>query len=420
MSGRLATAAAWAFVLPALAGYVRVPQGWNLVLPTSQAGLLVLAVLTAVALARGQARLRDLTVVATTGTVLGGLLIAYAAAWPHLRGWAFAEPALHLGTAAVVYCTFAVLYARLFYRPEILADVFWRATLTAVCLALAAYAAYELGGPGWLVHRQYGTPRLQGLLSEPSAWAPFAPALLLLALARRRRAWFALILLATLLTKSPTVLLAVAGSLAAWYVLRRRTPAGRGAMLGAVLGGGVLAGHWLTGVDIGRPLSANLADQFVVRLASGISAVTSGGTVGRNDRFASTQAVVDELSLRDWLWTGIGPGSEGYILGATGMLPNALPVYVLASFGVLGVAVLAVLLVRAVLAARSQATLGIFLAFVVACTINSAGGWEGYKFVVVAIVAGVSGVRAPGRRGRTPSPPLPGAAPDPRTAAGRR
>ena len=118
--------------------------------------------------------------------------------------------------------------------------------------------------------------------------------------------------------------------------------------------------------------------------------MTSGGTLGRNERFASTRTIFDELALHDWLWTGIGPGSEGYILHVTDMLPNALPVYVLASFGLVGLALLALLLIKSFVVLRTHSTLVVFLPFTAAAMVNSASGWESYKFVVVAVVVAVT------------------------------
>jgi hypothetical protein len=385
---RVARLATWIFIVPALVGYVRLPDGTNLILKTSQIGLALLCMVTAYAVVRGLVRPRDLVVVAVTALALFGVLGLYTLAWPHLRGWAFAEPSPQLALAAVAFCCAAVVYAKHFYREDIFTEVFWKASVAAVASAMAAYGINEVIDSGWLVHRQYGTPRLQGFLSEPSSWAPFLSALFLLALVRKERMWLAFLLLACLLTKSPTVLLSVVGSLAGWYVVTRKRSSSQFAMLSAFLAAGALVVNWLKGVDIYRSLSTSLADQFVVRLASGVRAVTSNGIAGRNDRFTTTQAVIDELSLRGWLWTGIGPGSEGYIRGSTGMLPNALPVYVLASFGIFGVVVLAVLLVQAIIRLSTQRALCIFLSFAVASTINSAGGWESYKFVVVAIAIG--------------------------------
>jgi hypothetical protein len=401
---RLERIATWIFVLPSLIGYVRMPDGENHILPALEAGLCLLLGVAVAAVVAGSAPLRDLTVIALSAAAFFGLFGGYALAWPHLKGWAFAEPQPKLALAAVLYCCAAVLYARLFYVQDVFIEVFWKATAAAIVVAVGAYALNEFIGSGWLVHRQYGTPRLQGFLSEPSAWAPFLPALLLLALSNRRYVWATVLLLVAALTKSPTVLLSTAGSLTIWYVIIRKRSSSRYLALGASLLAGVLAVRWLAAFGASRMLSTSLFDQFVGRLASGIRAVDSGGAVGRNARFASTQAVIDQLSWHDWLWTGIGPGSEGYIEDTTTMLPNALPVYVLASFGLVGLVVLAILLVRTVVVLRTHAAFGIFLAFIVASTVNSADGWESYKFVVVAVVVGWGAGR---RAGSSRSPAAP-------------
>lgn len=386
----LRRAATWAFVLPALFGYVRMPNGRNHVLPALEVGLSLLFVAMVVAIALGVAAQRDLNVIAASAILFSGLFVAYLLAWPYLKGWAFADPDPKLAASAVLYCCAAVVYGRLFYHPATLIDVFWKGAIVASVVAVAAYGLNSFTDSGWLVHRQYGTPRLQGFLSEPSGWASYLPALLLIALVRRRWLWLVFVLLATLLTKSPTVLLVTTGSVAAWYVLVRKRSATRWLALAGVLAALAVAVRWLHGFGVRQQLSTNLFDQFVGRLASGVRAVTSGGTLGRNERFASTRTIFDELALHDWLWTGIGPGSEGYILHVTDMLPNALPVYVLASFGLVGLALLALLLIKSFVVLRTHSTLVVFLPFTAAAMVNSASGWESYKFVVVAVVVAVT------------------------------
>jgi hypothetical protein len=385
-SSSLRRLAAWVFIGPSLIGYVRPPTGHNIYLRTGEVGLIGLALLILLAVAAGSVASQTFVTIAATAALFVSVLVAYAWLWPRIRGWAFAEPSRNLAVAAVLYCSAAVAYALVFYREDIFIDVFWKAAVFAIGLAFAAYLANYVTDSGWLVHRQFGTPRLQGLLSEPSSWAPFLPALLLLSLERRRYLWTAVFLIAAALTKSPTVLLGVAGAVPAYYVLAERWRSRRVLVLASAIAFCALAAHGLLQVNIYRPLSSSIVDQFVVRLASGLNAVASGGTVGRNDRFASTQEVIHELSLRGWMLTGIGPGSEGYIRQSTGMLPNALPVYVLASFGIIGLLAFAIILVSTVARLRKHDSLKMFLPCIVVSLINSAGGWESYKYVIVAVV----------------------------------
>jgi hypothetical protein len=380
---RLAT---WLFLVGALFSFARLPGGANVYLRTGDVALLGLAVLAVAVL--GRAARRDHTVIVASGCAGVVLVAGYALAWPLMRGPEPSNPSWILGVAAVAYCSIAVTFARLYYDEELFLDAFWKLTFAAVGVGLAAYGLNALTGSGWLTHRQYGTPRLQGFLSEPSGWAPYLAALVLLALGRRRYVAFGIALLAVILTKSPTVFLVVALSVTSYAVITAKRH--RALLLGLFVGLGVLAFTWLPHVPVESELSSGIYDQIVGRLAGGIENITSGGTVGRNDRYEITRAVFTTLTEHGWLATGIGPGSEGFIQQETGRVPNSLAAYALSSFGVPGLVMLCAAICVAVRRLRTSTSLRLFLPFFVAAFINSAGGWESYKFVVVAIVAALS------------------------------
>ncbi|WP_462202878.1 hypothetical protein [Frankia sp. CcWB3] len=128
----------------------------------------------------------------------------------------------------VFYASIAV-FAAFFFDRRHLEHVFWRMSLGCVWIALAGYAvAAVLPAPVWVDSGAGGTPRLRRLLAEPSSWAPVISVLILLAV--RRRSWrnLALVVLAGLLTKSPTVLLTASISLAFCYLNGVRAVAARG------------------------------------------------------------------------------------------------------------------------------------------------------------------------------------------------
>lgn len=391
--------AAWLFVAPSLVGYVRLPTGGNLYLHTGELALLGLAFLAVPAMIeRGRAGTLGAGTVLTPVVALA-LPVLYLLVWPWLGGSPFAQPSLGLGLFAAFYVTAAVLYARLFYDEDLLLDTFLRVVIFGILTAFAAYFAYVALGFRWLVHTQYGTPRLQGLLSEPSGWGPFLGAAVLLGWERRRWWLVGLAVVAALLTKSPTTIACVGLAVPAYLLLAHRWRRGRAAIIVAVTAAGWWAWLQITSVRVTDSVSTGLKDQIVARLASGIANVQSGQTQGRNDRWASLQAIVDAMTGNGWWWTGIGPGSESYWRDTLdGVLPNSLPVYVAGSFGVLGVAALSVLLVAAVVRLRRSRLFPLVLPFVVASLVNSAGGWESYKYAVLAIA--LACVRRPAPAGR--------------------
>lgn len=379
--------AAWLFVVPSLIGYVRLPTGGNLYLHTGELALLGTGLL-ALPVVVGRARagtLRAATVV-TPAAVLA-VPVVYLLVWPWLGGSPFAQPSFALGVSAALYVVWAVLYGHLLHDDDHLMDAFVTVLTVALAIGSAAYLAHVTVGLRWMVHTQYGTPRLQGLLSEPSGWGPFLGAAILLGLERRRWPLVGVGVVAALLTKSPTTVACVGLAVPAYLLLAHRWRRGRAAIVVAVTGAGWWAWYQITSVRVTDPVSTGLEDQIVARLASGIANVQSGQTQGRNDRWFSTQAIFDAMTDHGWWLTGIGPGSESYwrdTLG--GVLPNNLPVYVAGSFGIPGVVALAVLVVVAVVRLRYSALFPLVLPFVVAALVNSAGGWESYKYAVLAIV----------------------------------
>jgi hypothetical protein len=378
--------AVWLFVLPSMVGYVRLPTGGNVYLHTGELALLgtaFLALPVLVEQARGGS-LRAGTVL--TPVVALALPVLYLLVWPWLGGSPLAQPSLALGVSAALYVIWAILYARLFHDDRLLVETFLRVLTVALVVAFLAYLTYLTVGLRWLVHTQYGTPRLQGLLSEPSGWGPFLGVGILLGVDRRRWWLVALAGVAALLTKSPTTIACVGLAVPAYLLLAHRWRKRRAAIIIAVTGAGWWAWLEITSVRVTDSVSTGLKDQIVARLASGIANIQSGQTQGRNDRWASLQAIVDAMTGHGWWWTGIGPGSESYWRDTMdGVLPNSLPVYVAGSFGIVGVAALGVLLVLAVVRLRRSVLFPLVLPFMVASLINSAGGWESYKYVVLAM-----------------------------------
>ncbi len=182
----MARYAAWLFVIPSLIGYVRLPTGGNLYLHTGELALLgtVLLALPVIVERARAGTLRAATVV--TPVAVLALPVVYLLVWPWLGGSPFAQPSFTLGVSAALYVIWTLLYGHLFHDDDHLIDAFLKVLTVALAVGFAAYLAHLAVGLRWMVHTQYGTPRLQGLLSEPSGWGPFLGAAILLGLERRR------------------------------------------------------------------------------------------------------------------------------------------------------------------------------------------------------------------------------------------
>ena len=301
-----------------------------------------------------------------------------------------------------VYVLIVATYAAFFFDSQTFVKAFWRVGMTGLILALAGYALHRLTGLGYFVSvAQYGgafssaggAPRLTGMLTEPSAWAPVMPALAFLAL--QRKAWLALagVVLGTVLTGSPTVIL---GMFAA-VVLVLFTGRGNLALKSIVVVSAVALSYVAVGASQDRTAytaiaaSGNTSKIAVGRTLSGLDYILTGGEYGSNDRAASTEMVAREVSANGWLYTGRGLGAADVYFPAIASQqgfgrPNALPVVVLFDLGVLGLLAYLLLVGRAVRAVSRDVAGVVLIPFLVATFINSAGGIATYKFVLLAVL----------------------------------
>jgi hypothetical protein len=235
---------------------------------------------------------------------------------------------------------------------------------------------------------------MQGTMSEPSAWAPVITLVVLVAIKRRSWLYLGLALVATYLTASPTCVMALAGSLLLYYALTGT----RKHRLAIVIMLAVLVPASAAFVQTATPAqylnSHNTSKKAVGRLLAGIRNIETGGRLGHNTRWASIQVIVADARENGWLLTGAGPAADATYLPArypgTGPQAHTAPTLwagILFDFGIIGVAVLAVLMLTAAWRMRKDPDLcAVLLPFGVAATINSAEGSFAYAFVALGIL----------------------------------
>jgi hypothetical protein len=330
-----------------------------------------------------------------TAIALGMILCAYlvCGSWPSSFGTAAAY-----NTQAVEFIIFYVAvaaFAAAFFEERLFERVVWRTATVALWIGVLCCLASRLTHKLVLVSASHGALRMQGTLSEPSAWAPVISLIVLLALLRRSWLYLGLALAGAVLTASPTCLLVLVATVATYYLLTG-TKRQRTAVLVSVA---LLTPIAALFVQTARPdeylHSHNTSEVELGRLLSGIRAVETDGRAGHNTRFASTRVVVADMRANGWLYTGAGPAADvtyfpaRYPNGARpeGYRPNSLWVITLFDFGVLGVAVLALLMLAAAWRMRhSPLTCAILLPFFIASMINSAEGLFEYSFVALGIM----------------------------------
>jgi len=282
-------------------------------------------------------------------------------------------------------------------------EIFVALAAVSVMVGIVAFTLNRLTGSTIAVHAYGDVIRMQALLTEPSAFAPLVPLLILFGLDLRRWILVLLGLVALVLTFSPTVFLTTVISLVAAGLVSPRTRSLVSVALACGLS--LLALAYLT-IDVTAIDESSSSIHFTVaRLLQGIQSVTSLGDEGVNVRFQSLLEAWQFLEHNELLLTGYGLNSAAVVfleLYGTPM-DNALWISVLTFYGVVGCAFFllacAWTLIRLVQVRHPY--LNIYLSFLVASMLNSAQGFLAYSFVIGGIFIAVESVRSGSRARRS-------------------
>lgn len=380
-------AATWLFVLPFFAAGV-VPYLARIEL----AGLALLVFAALITRAQAVPKFA-IGRICWTAIILTLILCVYLlfGSWPSPYGTqrAYDTQALVFIATYVAAAAFSVM----FFEERLFESVVWRAATVVLWVGVISSVASLVTHRELLVNPAYNGLRLQGTLSEPSAWAPVIPVIMLLAW--RRRAWLYVVLaaVALVLTDSPTCILVLLVTIPLYYFLTGMSHKQPLVLLALAAVGPPLLFFVQTANPDRYLNSPNAAEVAMGRLLSGIHNVETGGQVGANSRFTNTTIVIGEVRANGWMRTGAGPAADStyfrakYPEASAASNSNCLWTSVLFDFGEVGVAVLVVLMLRAVWRMRRHPTLAaILLPFFVAALFNSAEGSFEYVFVALGIM----------------------------------
>lgn len=395
-SNRLATVATWTIVLSYFVILIEVGERSFVVPSRLIESVLLLAIVGMDFLSRVDEKMprSPTTLVVVLGLILHSLL--------GLRGLLEVRPGeatnFVLGTMSYVtyYAVIAVVAKRL-VSMDYLTIVLRRSSRGFMLLALAGVVVSYLLDAAYLTNARPGPIyRLQGLLSEPSAWAPVVAFLVIDSLRSRNWRWLAVCSAALVASQSPIVLVVVVISVSIFLLDRVQHPHLRvvavAAAMCSTLGFAVAA----LAIDPDRLAgSSNPLFATVGRLLAGVQ--------GREDdalfvleRFRSTQVVLGELETSGQSFWGLGAGaSHGYFseevglkAGASLARANSAWVEVAFNFGYLGLLCFAIGVAVVVYRMFGKRHSVMFLMpFVVASLMNSAGGTQLYQFLLIAAVA---------------------------------
>jgi hypothetical protein len=293
----------------------------------------------------------------------------------------------------VTYGDVAV-FAALFFEARLFERVIWRAATAALWIGVLSWLATRLTHDLIRVSTSHGVIRMQGTLTEPSAWAPVISLVVLLAIRRRSFLYLGVALVATYLTASPICLITLAGSLLLYYALT----GARKQRLAIVIMLAVLVPASAAFVRTATPAqylnSHNTSEKALGRLLAGIQNIDTDGRLGHNTRWASIRVIVADTAENGWLLTGAGPAADATYFRArypaTGPRSYGVPALwasILFDFGMIGIAVFGVLMLTAVWRMRKDPGLcAVLLPFSVATAIDSAEESFAYSFVALGIL----------------------------------
>jgi hypothetical protein len=293
----------------------------------------------------------------------------------------------------VAYLTALVAYCVRYYRGEYFVRAFYNLGRIEISIALVSLVLSRATHQILLVTPSRGI-RLQGTLSEPSAWAAVIAPMLILAW--RRRAWLIVILTiaAGVGSESPTVIVGTGAALLIYWFLvgDRRIRKWYGVLLLTVaLPLGV---SWTQHANYEQMRASR--NGMTVALGRAIAATHTIGenlqqgptAANENERLSTAAAVIDEVRGTSKFWTGWGLGaSDKYFPAKYGVIADhTLWLTVLFDFGVVAAGLLVIVGIRAMCKMRARPCAAIFIPLIVYAFINSAGGWGSYQLPVIGII----------------------------------
>lgn len=222
------------------------------------------------------------------------------------------------------------------------------------------------------VDSAYGAKRMQGLMSEPSAFAFCSSLLLVNFLETKKKLPLFLTFICIIMTKSPTVMLVTVGTFFLYLFFKQN-------LLMKVLIATIALILLLNLQSICIFLYDKTEIYSFNRLALGMEALSSLGKGGYNPRLFTVFYIFDSFNDTD-LFTklfGMGWASQTYYFTSKGMMANIcwwLDIYI--SFGLIGLSIFLVALFLSFLKLRSQPNLEkySFLAIFMYVLINTAMG----------------------------------------------
>jgi hypothetical protein len=297
------------------------------------------------------------------------------------------------------YIISTAIFAFFFFDAILFKKYFILFTQISIIASFIALLGFNLLGSYVQINVQGDYGRVQGFLSEPSAFAPIL-AIFVIWQWKDKRYWQVMFgILCILMTKSPTCYLVIVLSITISYLIQtlRYNPV-RGVVflsLVAYLVNLLLSIDLTAGMNLYS--SENPILNSVGRLFSGLEDIRTGGDTGANSRYQAYLEYKMCMENYQLYWTGYGFNSSSTFFLSyfkDGFIRDySLYLTLLFSYGYIGVMIFysACLYALAYLSKIQSTYYFVFISFLVASSINSAQGLVMYRMVFLGVFLALIG-----------------------------
>ncbi len=289
-----------------------------------------------------------------------------------------------------------VAYSVFWYSRELLLSTFWKVAQASMVFSLACFVASYLLSRAFFSHPSYGGGyRLQGILTEPSSWAPVVAVMIYMSFQRKAYGTLLLTIAVAVLSASGTVLVVMTLSIPIAHFLTSEKVDRRLAIIGltGVFIAGSLSFLVTANPDAYLNSSNNLSRGIGKVIVATQSFTSADGTV--SGRTASAHTTIVDMDASSKQWTGFGPGAVSVYFnakypsgpGQVPVHPNSFFLEILFDFGYPGLALLVALTLVSMWKMRvDRAATFFFVPFIIASLVNSASAYELYKWTALAVL----------------------------------
>jgi hypothetical protein len=287
------------------------------------------------------------------------------------------------------------IYSLFFFDEKIFNKYFIFFIKFSIIASFILYFLYSVTGIPLQIHTDRGA-RIQGFLSEPSGFAPFLGAFLIIMGREKNYIYIFLAFIAIALTKSPTVFLTVIFSLLVYWLTISKS----GGLISFLIGLPIFFGSYLiydfvSKTDLNdRAYEMFTSDIGVVvamgRLLNGVEDLKSGGEMGTNSRLQGVLQTTYFLEKNNLFWTGYGLNCSSALAKSTkeeaGDYTFLLTIVVW--YGYTGLIVYLLLTFNAFAKLKQKYTTfyPVFATFFVTTCLNCAGGFVINKIVIMGFI----------------------------------